>query len=239
MTAENSRITIAATCFADAVSAIELGKTVAQVGSTFDATLITEAVSSTGVAFAVRPVIGQTIASLSDAIERDARLFRSAFMEAVSGLGSTGQFGRIEADVDTFFDAHLNQSGLLIIGFEPLHSLDGEVILVGESSAALEELSEIGRTIAGRRRLQLIYAHLEKTPAVPEKSEGTGFQRVNGGEALSLLGRTSAKAVVVTSQVARDLGLRKILYAARCPVLIRLQSITQSNALNAGLESEL
>jgi hypothetical protein len=233
MTAENSRITIAATCFADAVSAIELGKTVAQAGSTFDATFITEAVSSTGLAFSVRPALGQTVASLSEAIERDARLFRSAFMEAVSGLGSTGQFGRIEADVDTFFDAHLNQSGMLIIGFEPLHSLDGEVILVGESSAALEELSEIGRTIAGRRRLQLICAYLEKMAAVPEKSDGMGFQWVNEAEALSLLGRTSAKAVVVTSQVARDLGLRKILYAARCPVLVRLQPINQSNEHNA------
>lgn len=221
-------IVVAATCFEDAKPAIDLAVwAAASQNAKLKATMIVEMEVSlerlTPSQTAISPAgLRQQDFDMANAMKRDLRLFRDALSKAAGTLKGGWAFEEFTGDVEAFLEGNLDPENMLIIGFHPLHSYAGAVVVVTRDGSNGEGLLEFARDVAGSVGLPIEQINLGATDVsvVKQDNEAKQVARKASPDIFSRLGGASAKVVIADRETVRMLGLRRLLLASRCPVIV-------------------
>ena len=222
-----SEIVVAATCFEDAKKALELGVWMASSGGVaLHAKMIMESdmtgwlkvSSQVAVSLTGTRQRGHDVAA---AIKRDRSLFRDAVSKAAQRLEGGWDFAEYSGDLEAFLEAESGEGKLVILGFSPLHQISGRVVVLSHDRHKAADLNGIANRIAVNRDLSIEYLFLGQARSGQEVPEVDGNHPVlSEPEVLRNLGTTSTQVVITDPATVRRLGLRNLMLAGRCPVIV-------------------
>lgn len=211
-----SRIVVAASSFADASPGVRLAALLsARIEADIEGIFVEEEATVLFRSPAARIVsaTGTLIAlpspeDLHAALQRDALAFESEIAHIAQVHARPWSFRRLQGRLSGRLDELLHARDILLLGHRPLHRIRGPVIRLGPSNRL-----DIAAGLAADLGVPLMDI------AVP----GSDAKRQALDEALALIGRTSATAIVadtVSGPVRAPQEIEALLDAARCPVVL-------------------
>ncbi len=239
---KSRRIVIGATCYADATSVIEIGCFLAQsTKGELQAVLIEEdAVYSlsaqpsarvTPVGGLSRPV---TPEAMIDAFKRDAAAYEKAIRESAAKRAIRWSFEKRRGEFPIGLNHDLATGDLIVFGYQVPGRSVGEILVVDYADDMDVSLVELASNVAREMRRPLHVVLLRKSPEAAIKVSEHSRSRMEGlatnltiidqqdnlTELLEAIRRGRSAMVMISAELARDIGIDRLLDAARCPAIV-------------------
>ena len=222
------RILIGATSFADARAAFAIADRLAESlasklgGVLLHDTAINELVASPGqrvITESGEVLAAPSAARLRTIFESDVKAFRQALDELASLRSVAWSFERREGEpIAGFFEAAAEWD-VLLLGQRCQAPGRGRIVLVAPETGVSEDLDAVAHDLAAKMRADLVTVTLGDTGP----SGGTEFTWADETELLKWISRVRAAVVIVdlaNGPFRTPDQLRKLMEAARCPVLV-------------------
>lgn len=236
------RIVIGATCYADATSAIEIGCFLAQsTNGELRAVLIEEEAVfdlSARPSARVVPVGGLsrpvTPEEMFEAFRRDAAAYEKAIREGAAKRALRWSFEKRRGAFPVEMDNDLTTGDLIIFGRQVLRRGLGEVLVVDYANDLDVSLVEMAANVAREMRLPLhvvLLRHAPDAAILVSDHARSRMQRLASnvtiledddtfGALPAAIRRGPAATLMISAALARDIGIGRLLDAARCPVIL-------------------
>lgn len=236
------RIVVGATCYADASSVIEIGCFLAEnTKGELQAILIEEdavyglsalpSARVTPVGGLTRPVTPEAMIA---AFKRDATAYEKAIREGAAKRAIRWSFEKRRGEFPVVLSHDLSTGDLIIFGYQVLRRGPGELMVVDYANDMDVSLVELASEVAQEMQRPLHVVLLRNSPEaailVSEHSRSR-MQRLatnltimdkqeNIETLLDTIRRGRVATVVISATLARDIGIERLLDAARCPVIV-------------------
>ncbi|PCI05060.1 MAG: hypothetical protein COB78_00060 [Hyphomicrobiales bacterium] len=230
------RIIIGATCFIDANAAIPIAVQLAsQSNGEIEGLLVEdEAILDYAASPSARVVNlkGSSIERVTqgkmlDAFRRDASAFKKMLSASAGDAFVTWTFQSWRGQFTSLIDRTTNAGDMVLFGYSRAKLSPGEIIVVCDDVTAPEALINVAVKIAAERRLPLV---ILLPPSINEtvakylnrmNMDQSHISIVSGAdEVLEYLSKRSPIAVLLSKSRLLDMGLRILMDAARCPVIV-------------------
>lgn len=240
--AKSHRIVIGATCFADACSVIEIGCYLAEsTKGELQAILIEEEAAFSVSALPrarVTPIGGMsrpvTPEDMIDAFRRDAAAYEKEIREKAAKRAIRWSFEKRRGEFPVVLNHDLSAGDLIIFGYQALRRGPGELLVVDYANDMDVSLVELAAKVATEMRRPLHVVLLRKSPEgailVSEHSRRR-MERLasnltvmdeqdNLETLLDTIRRGRIGTVMISVALARDIGINRLMDAARCPLIV-------------------
>lgn len=240
--AKSHRIVIGATCYADASSVIEIGCYLAEsTQGELQAVLIEEEAVfdlSALPSAQVIPVGGLsrpvTPEAMIEAFRRDAAAYEKAIRERAGKRAIRWSFEKRRGEFPVVLNHDLSTGDVIVFGYQAMRRGVGELLVVDYANDMDVSLVELASKVAQEMRRDLHVVLLRKSPeAAIRVSEHSRSRMERLATNLTIMEKednveTLLKAVrhgrvgtvMISAELARDIGLGRLLDAARCPVIV-------------------
>lgn len=240
--AKSRRIVIGATCYADATSVIEIGCYLAEsTKGELQAILIEEdavhnlsarpSTRVTPVGGLSRPV---TPEAMVEAFKRDAAAYEKAIRERVAKRAIRWSFEKRRGEFPVVLNHDLSTGDLIVFGYQVLRRGVGELLVVDYANDMDVSLVELAANVAQEMHRPLHVVLLRKSPEAAIKVSEHSRSRMerlatnltimdkedNIETLLEAIRRGRVATVMISAELARDIGVGRLLDAARCPVIV-------------------
>lgn len=241
-TGKSHRIVIGATCYADATSVIDIACFLAEsTKGELQAILIEEdsvySLSSrpstrvTPVGGLSRPV---TPEAMIDAFKRDAAAYEKAIREGAAKRAVRWSFEKRRGEFPVILSHDLSTGDLIVLGYQVLGRGPGEILVVDYANDMDVSLVELAAGVAQELRRPLHVVLLRKSPDAAIKVSEHSRSRMerlatnltildqqdNLAVLLDTIRRGRIATVMISVELARDIGFSQLMDAARCPVIV-------------------
>ncbi len=241
-TEKSHRIVIGATCYADASSVIDIGCFLAEsTKGELQAILIEEdAVYSLSARPSARvtPVGGLSLPvtpeAMIDAFKRDAAAYEKALRESAAKRAIRWSFEKRRGEFPVVLNHDLSTGDLIVFGYQVLGRGPGEILVVDYANDLDVSLVELASNVAREMRRPLHVVLLRKSPDAAIKVSEHSRSRMerlatnltildqqdNLAVLLDSIRRGRVATVMISAELARDIGIGQLLDAARCPLIV-------------------
>lgn len=214
------RIVLGVTCYADTVPAIDLAVTIAQVThARLEGLLLEEdsvfQLGSMPSAKAVQLRSGRlqqiTSASMQDAFNRDAETFRKRLESVAQKATIEWGFERRQGNMDSVVEHSPSGYDIVLLGFQQPTYASPTLLVVSDARHQHQTLIQLAHRLSEPSGLQVEELAVE----MDAKGREAAVTLV-----LDTLANRSLSAVVLPVSLARAIGVERLLYSARCPLII-------------------
>lgn len=240
--ARSRRIVIGATCYADASSVIEIGCYLAEnTKGEIQAVLIEEdavhnltALPSARVTPVGGPSRPVTPEAMIEAFRRDAVAYEKAIREGAAKRAIRWSFEKRRGEFPVVLNHDLSTGDLIVFGYQVMRRGFGELLVVDYANDMDVSLVELASNVAQQTHRNLHVVLLRKSPEAAIKVSEHSRSRMerlatnltimdkedNIETLLETIRRGRVATVMISAELARDIGIGRLLYAARCPVIL-------------------
>jgi hypothetical protein len=224
------RILVGASSFADARTALQLAGQLARDSGGFLGGILVEEeavlsvcrmprqriVSVTG-AFRAVP----TLQELRTLIEADAKAFEALLADVAQSVPGGWSFERELGDLVASMSQAAQSWDVLIFGQQLSHRVHGKVVVLKNADATSAGVPRIADTLAGVLNTELAVIEIGGGGQEPQPAQSSPAATLN--TALAQIARINCQAIVTdlsVDQLQNGDGLRRLLMAAQCPVIV-------------------
>lgn len=239
---KSHRIVLGATCYADASSVIEIGCYLAEStkgelqailieqDAVYDLSALPSA-RVTPVGGASRPV---TPEAMIEAFRRDAAAYEKAIRERAAERAIRWSFEKRRGEFPVVLNHDLSTGDLIVFGYQAMRRGMGELLVVDYANDMDVSLVELASNVAQEMRRDLHIVLLRKSPEAAIKVSEHSRSRMerlatnltimdkddNVETLLATIRHGRVATIMISAELARDIGMGRLLDAARCPVIV-------------------
>ncbi len=233
---------IGASCFADAQSAIELSTILAEsINAVLRGYLFEDEAFYQSAAFPFSRAIhvGSTLKSVTPdammmAFKRDADAYRQTLEAAAAKKALNWTFERRRGEISSITEAGLRTGDLFVLGYQQLKKVRGEILVLETANdldvSLIELAAKIARAVNTPLHIALFPQSVEDRLLVSSDADkllrdvADKTSIVKGEQALRKfvegIQSRSPTAIIGSSAVVERIGIRTLLEAGRCPLVI-------------------
>lgn len=231
-----AKVILGATCFADAEAALQLAVSLAQQISADlhgclvadDAILASVAVPKAQVVtYSGRRFDNVTQQSMQTAFHADARLFQQRLLSAARKASLEAAFSERRGQLSSLMTPRGDTSDLVIFGFRRAAPLPEGVVAVFGATAPDPDLLRVSAALARSRRMRLTviadhgaFAEIKAQLAQTRSADVVLVAAPRQVDVLATLEKMRPLAVFVGDDPSNAAWVRRLIDAARCPVVV-------------------
>ena len=163
-------------------------------------------------------------AEIRTLLQADARAFQQSLAQTADLRETNWTFSQDKGDLVGSALRAAKDWDVLVLGYRPLHSIQGKVVLLKRASRPSDEMDAAALQLSHHASTDPITFFVKESPdAAQHLTPESTLQFDTLGDSLNRLKRTNAHAVLVDLRhgpVRNQTDLSRLLEAARCPVIV-------------------